>query len=58
MPLLEFLAQIFINTFGITQPKPEQRKMISLVLGGLILTVSVAAMSVLAFMVYELRSGR
>jgi hypothetical protein len=58
MPLLEFLANAFISTFGITQPKPEQRKLISLVLGGLILAVSVVAVSVVGFMVYELRSGR
>jgi hypothetical protein len=58
MLLLEFLAQVFINTFGITQPKPEQRKLISLVLGGLILAVGVVAVSVVGFMVYELRSGR
>ncbi len=58
MALLEFLANAFISTFGITQPKPEQRKLISVVLGGLILTVSVVAVSVVAFMVFELRAGR
>jgi len=56
--LLDFLANAFINTFGITQPKPEQRRLISLVLGGLILTVSVVAVSVVGFMVYELHAGR
>ncbi len=58
MPLLEFLANAFISTFGITQPKPEQRKLISFVLGGLILAVSVVAVSVVGFMVFELRAGR
>jgi hypothetical protein len=58
MPLLEFLAQVFINTFGITQPQPEQRRRVSLVLGGFILVVFVGALSVVGFMVYELRSGR
>jgi len=58
MPLLEFLANAFISTFGITQPKPEQRRLVSLVLGGLILAVFVVALSVVGFMVYELRSGR
>ena len=58
MPLLEFLAQAFIGTFGITQPRPEQRKLVSMVLGGLILAVFVVALSVVGFMVYELHSGR
>ena len=58
MRLLEFLAQVFINTFGITQPAPEQRKLVSLVLGGLILIVFVGALSVVGFMVYEVHAGR
>jgi multisubunit Na+/H+ antiporter MnhC subunit len=58
MRLLEFLAQVFINTFGITQPAPEQRNLVSLVLGGLILTVLVIALSVTGFLVYQLHSGR
>ncbi len=58
MRLLDFLAQVFINTFGITQPAPGQRKLVSLVLGGLILTVFVVALSVLGFLLYELHTGR
>jgi hypothetical protein len=58
MPLLEFLAQAFISTFGITQPAPEQRKLVSLVLGGLILAVFVGALSVMGFLVYQLHVGR
>jgi hypothetical protein len=58
LALLEFLANAFISTFGITQPKPEQRKLVSLVLGGLILAVSVVVVSVVGFMVYELHAGR
>lgn len=58
MKLLDFLAQAFISTFGITQPRPEQRKLVSLVLGGMILTVFVVALSVVGFLVYELHAGR
>ncbi len=58
MPLLEFLAQAFISTFGITQPPPEQRKLVSMVLGGLILAVFVGALSVMGFLVYQLHAGR
>jgi hypothetical protein len=58
MPLLEFLAQVFIGTFGITQPQPEQRKMVSILVGGFILAVFVVAVSVVGFMVYQVHSGR
>jgi hypothetical protein len=58
MPVLEFLAQVFIGTFGITQPKPEQRKLVTILLGGFILAVSVIAVSVVGFLVYQVRSGR
>ncbi len=58
MRLLDFLAQAFISAFGITQPAPEQRKLVSLVLGGLILAVFVVALSVVGFLVYELHAGR
>jgi hypothetical protein len=58
MPLLEFLAQAFIGTFGITQPKPEQRRLVSLALGGLILVVFVSALSVMGFLLFQVRTGR
>ena len=58
MRLLDFLAQAFISTFGITQPEPGQRRLVSLVLGGLILAVFVVALSVVGFLVYELHAGR
>jgi hypothetical protein len=57
MPLLEFLAQVFIGTFGITQPQPEQRKLVSILLGGFILAVAVIAVSVVGFLVYQVHSG-
>jgi hypothetical protein len=58
MRILDFLAQVFINTFGITQPAPGQRKLVSLVLGGMILAVFVIALSVVGFLTYELHTGR
>lgn len=58
MRLLDFLAQVFINTFGITQPAPEQRQRVSLVLGGLILAVFLVAISVMGFLVFEVHAGR
>ncbi len=58
MRLLDFLAQAFISAFGITRPVPEQRKLVSLVLGGMILAVFVIALSVVGFLTYELHNGR
>jgi hypothetical protein len=57
MPLLDFLAQVFINTFGITQPAPDQRRLVSMVLGGLILAVFVIVLSVMSFLLYQRHVG-
>ena len=58
MRLLDFLAQAFINTFGITQPRPDQRKLVSMVFGGLILAVFVLVLSVMSFLLYQRHVGR
>jgi len=58
MALLNFLAQAFINAFGITQPSPKQKRMVSLVLGGFLLCVFVVVLSVTGFLLYELHMGR
>ena len=59
MQLLNFLAQVFINTFGITQPAtPKQQRLVSIVLGGLILTVIVVVLSITGCFLYQLHSGR
>jgi hypothetical protein len=59
MRLLNFLAQAFIGTFGITQPStPKQQRLVALLLGGLILTTFLVAVSIVGFMLYELHLGR
>ena len=58
MGLLNFLAQAFINAFGITQPSPKQQRMVSLVLGGFILCVFVVVLSVTGFLLYRVHAGR
>jgi hypothetical protein len=57
MKLLAFLAEAFINTFGITQPQPEQQRKIHLILGGFILTVIVLAFGTVGFLVYTVTTG-
>jgi hypothetical protein len=59
MRLLYFLAEVFINTFGITQPStPEQRRRVSLVLGGFLLAVILIVFSITGFLLYQLHLGR
>ena len=55
MKLLSFLAGIFIRTFGITQPKPEQERMIALALGGVILFFFLAVISMTAWLLISSR---
>ncbi|HEV2276474.1 MAG TPA: hypothetical protein VGR96_20035 [Acidobacteriaceae bacterium] len=55
MRLLYFLVDSFINTFGITKPKPEQQRTVALVLGGLLLFFFVAMGSVLVWMLFGVR---
>jgi hypothetical protein len=57
MRLLDFLAQVFINTFGITQPAPAQRRLVSMALGGLILAVFILVLSVMTFLLYQRHTG-
>jgi hypothetical protein len=58
MGLLRFLAEAFIGFFGITEPSPGQRRMVSIVLGGFLLGVFVIVLSVTGFLVYQLHGGR
>jgi hypothetical protein len=37
MKVLNFLVESFVNTFGITRPKPEQQRTVALTLGGFLL---------------------
>ena len=55
MRLLTFLVESFINTFGITRPKPEQQRMVTLVLGGVLLLFMVAMGSLLLWMLFGQR---
>jgi hypothetical protein len=56
MRLLEYLAEVFIGTFGITQPSPEKRRQISIILGGFIFVAIVGGFAVVMIMLYSVRS--
>jgi hypothetical protein len=55
MKLLDYLTDGFINTFGITQPKPEQQRTVSLIIGGFLLAIAAIALAVIAFLLWQIR---
>jgi hypothetical protein len=57
MRLLAFIAEGFINTFGITRPKPEQEKLAHLIIGGILLTVIAGAFLAVGLMVFAIHMG-
>ena len=57
MRLLEYLVETFIQGFGITRPSEAQRKRVTLLLGGVLLTAAVLAIAVGIGMVFYLHSS-
>jgi hypothetical protein len=57
MKLLAWLMEAFINTFGITQPRPEQQRTAQLLIGGFVLTVVLGAIAVVVFFLFAIRAG-
>jgi hypothetical protein len=56
MGFLEFLARAFINTFGITEPKPSQLRTAAWFIAGLmalVLVLVVAAGLILRHLIYR-----
>lgn len=58
MKLLAWLTDAFIQTFGITRPRPEQQRTAQLILGGFLLAFLLLVAAVMAFFVYEIHAGR
>jgi high-affinity Fe2+/Pb2+ permease len=57
MKLLAYLTELFIGTFGITRPKPEQQRVTNLVIGGFLLAFCVVVLGVIGFLVFEISTG-
>lgn len=57
MRLLEYLVEMFIQGFGITRPTDAQRKRVTLLLGGVLLTAGLLAIAVGVGMVFYLHSS-
>jgi hypothetical protein len=58
MRFLEFLVETFIQAFGITRPSEAQRRRVTLLLGGALLTVAVLVVIAGVSMVVYLHTGR
>jgi hypothetical protein len=52
MKILNFLVESFIGAFGITRPKPEQKQLIAVLLGGFLLFAIVALAILLLWMLF------
>ena len=57
MKLLAWLMEAFINTFGITRPRPEQQRTAQLLIGGFVLTLILAAVAVVVFFLFAIHTG-
>ncbi len=57
MKLLAYITETFIDIFGITRPRPEQQRMINLLIGGFILGLFSLLLIVAAVFFYQMRAG-
>lgn len=57
MKLLAYITELFIETFGITRPKPEQQRATNIAIGGSLLAFAVIVLSIMAFLVFEITTG-
>ncbi len=57
MKILAWLTEIFLNTFGITRPRPEQERTAQIVIGGFLLAVLLLIASLVAFFVLHEHTG-
>lgn len=58
MRFLEYLVEMFIQGFGITRPTDAQRKRVTLLLGGVLLTAVVLVIAAGVGMVFYLHTAR
>jgi len=57
MKLLAYLTELFIDTFGITRPRPEQQRTTYLVIGGFLLAFGVVVLGVMGFLIFQISTG-
>lgn len=57
MKLLAWLTETFINTFGISRPRPEQQRTAQLIIGGFLLAFILFVAGITTFLLYEIHAG-
>lgn len=57
MKLLAYITELFIDTFGITHPKPEQERLTNIVIGGFLLAFGAVVLCVVGFLVFQVSAG-
>jgi hypothetical protein len=57
MKFLAWLTEMFINTFGITRPRPEQQRAAQWIIGGFLLAVIVGAAAITTFLLVAIHVG-
>lgn len=57
MKILAWLLEAFINTFGITRPRPEQERTAQLVIGGFLLAFILFAVAIVVFFLFAIHAG-
>jgi hypothetical protein len=55
MKVLNFLVESFVNTFGITRPKPEQQRAVALTLGGFLLAFFTVLFCLIFWMLFGVK---
>ena len=54
MKLLAYLTESFIATFGITRPRPEQERLVNIVIGGFLLAFGIVVLGLMSFLVFQI----
>ncbi|HEX4039540.1 MAG TPA: hypothetical protein VHX37_15885 [Acidobacteriaceae bacterium] len=57
MKLLAWLTETFIQTFGITRPRPEQQRRAQFVIGGFLLAFILLVAGITIFLLFEIHAG-
>lgn len=58
MKLLAWLTEVFINTFGITRPRPEQERRAQLLIGGFVLALLFGGFALIALLLLAAHYSR
>lgn len=58
MRLFAWITEIFINTFGITRPRPEQERRAQILIGSFVLALMFGGVAIVAFFLFLIHASR